>query len=63
MAPRNFFDGLATSLASQGRDELIRRIHTFKGRFKLDFTDDYLNSISVDKLRHIILAAIMTKAK
>jgi hypothetical protein len=48
-----------TSIAALSRDELKRRIKNFKGRFKLDFTDDYLNNLSVDKLRHILLAALI----
>jgi len=35
------------------------RIRNFRGRFKLDFTEDYLNKISVDRLRHILLAALI----
>jgi len=49
----------ATSIAALERDELKRRIRTFKGRFKLDFTEDYLNKLSVDRLRHILLAALI----
>jgi len=59
MSSRNYFDREATSIAALGRDELKRRIRNFKGRFKLDFTDDYLNNISVDRLRHILLAALI----
>ncbi len=44
---------------SLGREELKRRIRDFKGRFKLDFTEDYLNKISVGRLRHILLAALI----
>jgi hypothetical protein len=42
-----------------GKSELKNRIRTFKGRFRLDFTDDYLNRASVDRLRHILLAAMI----
>jgi len=59
MAPKKYFEQTATSLASLGRDELKRRISNFKGRFKLDFTEDYLNNLSVDRLRHILLAALI----
>ena len=48
-----------TSVAVLGRDELKRRIRNFRGRFKLDFTEDYLNKMSVDRLRHILLAALI----
>jgi len=57
MASREYFEQTATSIASLGRNELKRRIKHFKGRFKLDFTDDYLNNLTVDRLRHILLAA------
>lgn len=60
MASRVYLEQTATSIAALGRVELKRRIRNFKGRFKLDFTDDYLNRLSVDRLRHILLAALMT---
>jgi len=53
------FETEATSIAALGRNELKTRIRNFKGRFKLDFTEDYLNKLSVDRLRHILLAATM----
>ena len=59
MASRRYLEQTATSIASLGRDELKRRIRNFRGRFRLDFTDDYLNSLSVDRLRHILLAALI----
>ena len=59
MASREYFEQTATSIAALGRNELTRRIKGFRGRFKLDFTDDYLNSLSVDRLRHILLAALI----
>jgi len=57
MATKQYFEREATSIAALGRNELTRRIRNFKGRFKLDFTDDYLNRLTVDRLRHILLAA------
>ena len=59
MASGKYFDKEATSIAVLGRDELKRRIRNFRGRFKLDFTEDYLNNLSVDRLRHILLAALI----
>ncbi len=59
MSSREYFEQTATSIAALGRNELKRRIKNFKGRFKLDFTEDYLNNLSVDRLRHILLAAII----
>ena len=42
------------------RGELKRRIKGFRGSFRLDFTDDYLDTASLDRLRHILLAALIT---
>ena len=59
MASGTYFDRQATTIAALGRSELTKRIKTFKGRFKLDFTEEYLNRMSVDRLRHILLAALL----
>ena len=60
MASKKYFERDATSIAALGRHELERRIRNFRGRFKLDFTQEYLSKLSVDRLRHILLAALMT---
>jgi hypothetical protein len=57
MTSKEFFEQTATSIAALDRDELKRRIKNFHGRFKLDFTEDYLNQLNIDRLRHILLAA------
>jgi hypothetical protein len=59
MASREYFEQTATSLGTLDREELKRQIKNFRGRFKLDFTEDYLNSASVDRLRHILFAALI----
>jgi len=57
MTSRELFEQAATSIAALDRDELKRRIRNFRGRFKLDFTEDYLENLNIDRLRHILLAA------
>ena len=59
MSSARYVEMQVTSVAALGRDELKRRIRNFRGRFKLDFTEDYLNKVSVDRLRHILLAALI----
>jgi len=59
MSSITYFDRESTSIAALDRNELKRRIRNFRGRFRLDFTEDYLNNISVDRLRHILLAALI----
>jgi hypothetical protein len=59
MSSARYVERQVTSVAALGRDELKKRIRNFQGRFKLDFTEDYLNKISVERLRHILLAALI----
>jgi hypothetical protein len=59
MASKRYFEQTATSIAALNRNELKRRIRNFRGRFKLDFTEDYLSKLSVERLRHILLAALV----
>jgi len=59
MIAKESLEQTATSIAALETDELKRRIKNFRGRFKLDFTEDYLNSLTVDRLRHILLAALV----
>jgi hypothetical protein len=60
MVARNSLDRIATSIATLGKDEVKSRIKHFKGRFRLDFSEEYLDKLSVDRLRHILLAALIT---
>jgi len=61
MVSRMDFEQAANAIAQLGRGELTSRIKSFHGRFKLDFTGTYLANLSVDRLRHILLAAVMTQ--
>ncbi len=60
MVSRKDFEKTACTIASLNRTQLTIRIKNFKGRFRLDFTEDYLKKQSVDRLRHILLAAFIT---
>lgn len=53
------FETEAITIASLDRMELTKRIKKFRGSFKLDFTEDYLNQSSLDRLRHILLSALI----
>lgn len=59
MTAKEYFEKTATSIATLGRPELKSKLQNFKGRFKLDFNEDYLNNLSVDRLKHILLAAMI----
>lgn len=51
---------MTTRIAQMDKDELKQQIKAFPGRFRLDFSDDYLNTAPVDHLRHILLAAALS---
>ena len=42
------------------RSEVILRLTHFDGPVNLDFTSEYLETLSAEKLRHILLAAEVT---
>lgn len=50
-------DQIVSEIAEMDRPSLKQAILHFRGRFKLDFTDEFLDRQSVDQLRHILLAA------
>ena len=50
---------IATKLASMSRSQLKGSLRSLKARFRMDFTDEFLDSLSEDKLRHILLAALL----
>ena len=56
-------ENLAASIASLGKNQVRAKLKGFKGKFKMDFTEDYLNKLSLDRLRHVLLAAMLTKYK
>ena len=57
------FERLAISISSLGRSDVEKRLKNFKGSFRFDFTDTYLGSLTVERLRHILFAAITAKLK
>lgn len=57
------FEEIALSIANLDRQEVTQRILGFKGRFCMDFTPDYLENLSIDRLRHILLAALTTQLR
>lgn len=63
MSSNKYFEQTASSISSLGRDELKKHIRNFKGRFTLDFSEDYLDSTSVDRLRNILLAALINSKR
>ena len=52
------YDRVACSIAEMSRDQIKHEILNFKkGSFKLDFPEEYLDGLTLERLRHILLAA------
>ncbi len=47
------------AIATMSRDELIEQFHTYPAPFPVDFTDAYLRSQSLDKLRHVFAGLVL----
>jgi len=55
-----YVERTVAAIATLSRDELKTRLKDFQRSIKLDFTDDYLDAVSLDRLRHIVLAVALT---
>lgn len=53
---------IAQRVQQLGRDECIRRLQAFEA-FPLDFPSDMLEGMSVERLRHLLMAALITAHK
>lgn len=52
-------DRLAALVASMSREQLKPRLMSFPSRTRLDFTEDFLDKLSTEQLRHILFAAML----
>jgi hypothetical protein len=56
-------DEVICKVAEWDRDTLTSEFLSFKSRFPLDFTPEYLSALPVDRLRHIFLAIWLQNQK
>lgn len=56
-------DMLVASITAMDRGQLITTLREMQCVFPLDFTDEFLGTISLERLRHITLAASLHKLK
>ena len=60
MAPDISFEQYCAYITSLNKEELKDRLLHFEGPIRMDFTEDFLEQQNVEKLRHILLAAVVT---
>lgn len=49
-------EDLICLVASLDRPSLIRQLQVYRASFPLDFSDAFLNTVPLDRLRHIFVA-------
>ena len=52
-----FGEELASAVAGMDRDQLIGMLRKMECTFRLDFTEEFLHSVNLERLRHIVLSA------
>ncbi len=56
MIPQSHIEELICLIASWDRPTLISQFMSFRSRFPVDFTPEFLADLSVDRLRHVLFA-------
>jgi len=54
---------LTLDVAAMGRPELVRTLRELECTFEIDFTDEYLESISLERLQHLVLVAALHSSR
>ena len=57
------FEKICAQVAGMGKNEVKNRLLHFRGKLKMDFSESYLEGLTVDKLRHILLAALAVETR
>jgi hypothetical protein len=52
-------EGLILAIAEMDRQHLVEMLRSMQCGFSIDFSDEFLASMSLERLRHVTLAAAM----
>lgn len=50
---------LISVVSGLDREELLSQFRSYRSRFPLDFSEDFLRSASLDRLKHIFVAVCL----
>jgi hypothetical protein len=56
-------EDLARMVAESDRESLIEMLSRMECTFRIDFTEDFLRSVTLEKLRHIVLSAALHRLR
>jgi hypothetical protein len=62
MSTNESIDELIRDVQTMDRDGCMTQLRQI-GRPRIDFTDEFLNSLSLDRLRHVVVAAFLQSRK
>ncbi len=57
--PASQVEQLITLVATLNRESLVNQFKTYRANFPVDFTDEFLTTQPLDRLRHIFLAVCL----
>lgn len=57
------FEKMCSAILVMSKPEVIWKLLNFDGQIKLDFSQSYLEGMNVERLRHILLAAVITSER
>ena len=63
MPPTASIEELLCTVATWDRDQLVTQFLTHESRFPIDFTPDFYQTQSVDRLRHIFVAMFVQNSR
>jgi hypothetical protein len=50
-------------VAGLDRPSIVSQLHSFNASFPIDFSEDFLNTICLDRLRHIFVALCLQQQR
>lgn len=50
---------LISVVSGLDRDQLLKQFRSYRARFPLDFSEDFLRSTSLERLKHIFVAVCL----
>lgn len=50
-------------VAALDRPAIVSQLHSFQASFPIDFTEDFLSTVSLDRLRHIFVALCLQQQR
>jgi hypothetical protein len=50
-------------VAALDRPAIVSQFHAYRASFPIDFTEDFLSTVSLDRLRHILVALCLQQQR